>query len=274
MKLKSMLSTHYLWNAIKVGVKFYLNEMPPRKISLSMKRAIVLNKGETDELHRRVGYLRKSRDEALMELKAERLRLKVKKTNESREEIARSEEVHSEESKQIRRPSLADRSHLEQERPKSLFPPLAKGFNKSNFQSLSEPSTPTNALEFQSPSQSDLRSIGSLPNYRSVRLRKLQEGRLPGSACSLAKDIGYSLSDSISIISDFRAPMGDRNVDKNFLSKHRRRTSRVDFDDTLGMLKMQKDSSNIAKSIDIKNSCSEDSVAANGFSRRKKDYLI
>eukprot|EP00794_Sanderia_malayensis_P008257 gene8257-9139_t len=58
--------------------------MEQTKMSVSMKGAMVLNKNKSDELNRKVKHYRKSRDEILMELKAEKLRLALHKVQEER----------------------------------------------------------------------------------------------------------------------------------------------------------------------------------------------
>ncbi len=66
-----------------------LETTPQRKMSVSMKGAMVLNKNKSGELQKRVQHLRKSRDEVLMELKAQRLQIAIRQINDEREQAAK-----------------------------------------------------------------------------------------------------------------------------------------------------------------------------------------
>ena len=251
---------------MQTGPDSDLSKMPPRKMSLSMRRAMVLNKGEKDELQRRVSYLRKSRDETLMELKAERLRLQIKKINDSREEASRTEERNSEEVKPVRRFSVVDRNFVQKERPKSLFPPLAKGPGKSSFQSLSEPSSPTAALEFKSASQHDLRNIDSVSNYKSVRSRKIDQGKSASFDDSTRRKGIRSRSDYPSDMFGCRTASRDGIVDKGFIPIQDRKTSGSNFEDALAM---PKESFHFTRRVNKKNSCNDNKVSINGIACKK-----
>ena len=113
--------------------------MSTRKMSESMRRAIVLNKNESDELRKKVRYLTKSRDEALMELRAERLRLAIKRINDEREEAERNIDTS-----QMKRQLVFPEERKKQKNPTSLsLPRLCLPPEKSHLLSLSEPSSPT-----------------------------------------------------------------------------------------------------------------------------------
>ena len=231
-----------------------------------MRRAMVLNKGEKDELQRRVGYLRKSRDETLMELKAERFRLQIKKIHDSREEMTRTEERDSEEIKPVRRISVVDRNFVQKERPNSLFPPLAKTSGTNSFQSLSEPSSPTAASEFKSASQHDLRNIDTVPCYKSVCSRMIDEGKSAGSDGSTRRKGIRSRNGHHSDMFGFRTVRRDGKIDTGFIPIQGRKTSESTFEDALAM---PKETLDFAKRFNKKNSCNDNKVGINGFTCRK-----
>lgn len=107
-----------------------------------MKRAIVLNKGEIGELKKQVKHLRKTRDEALMELKTEKSRLQIVKKSKVREQPGYTEYRNAEDKTAGRKNSTLDSQLVKKERPKTLLPPLSNVTTKVSFGSLSEPSTP------------------------------------------------------------------------------------------------------------------------------------
>ena len=269
---------------MQAGVRPDLSEMSQKKISISMKRAMVLNKGETGELKRKVGYLRKSRDEALMELKAERLRLRVKKIHDSHDESSKKEEGSSEEElKVIRKLSVTDKKFVQNERPKSLFPPLTRGASVSNFRSASEPSTPTNALEFRSHGHSDLQDTESIYNQRSVRLRKVEQdiSRSYGGSQTEKGKLNRShfqsgLSDCRLVGSDSKLLNNDigngrtgGKLEHDVIAGHGRKISRANFEDKLTMLKMAKEPFNNERHVDKKNIYGVESTFVNGVTNRK-----
>ena len=269
---------------MQTGVQLDLSEMSQKKLSISMRRAMVLNKGETGELKRKVGYLRKSRDEALMELKAERLRLRVKNIQDNHEESSRKEEGNSEEEfKSIQKLSVADKKFVQNERPKSLFPPLTRGASMSNLGSASEPSTPINALEFKSQGHGDLQDAESVLNQRSVRLRKAEQDiprRYGGSKTEKGKPnrshFQSGLSDCRSVGGDGKFVNNDigngrtdGKLEHELIPVHGRKISRANFEDKLAMLRIVKESSITGRQVDKRNIYSVDSTFANRFVNRK-----
>ena len=226
-------------SSVEIGKPGKPSKMPRRKISLSMKRAIVLNKGKTDELQRRVNHLRKSRDETLMELKAERLRLEIKKINDNREEATRRE-AKADEIKTLRKLSLVDGHFVQHERPKTLLPPLAKGFNRNLFASLSEPSTPTSTLEHKNQKEVKIKDFDSAPLHHSFRKSKFLQGK--SSSFDEATESKGQLFGRSKRLDHCRKAWSDTKIEAELASLQGRKQSRSDFDGKYSKYRMTRDS--------------------------------
>ena len=103
-----------------------------------MKGAVVLNKMKSDELQKKVKHLRKTRDETLMELKAERLRLALKKIHGEREaRMQNDKEIIESEGKVCsnKKDSINDN--------RLVLPPIIKGLRSNVLGSVSEPCSPS-----------------------------------------------------------------------------------------------------------------------------------
>eukprot|EP00112_Aurelia_sp_Birch-Aquarium-sp1_P023730 Seg719.2 transcript_id=Seg719.2/GoldUCD/mRNA.D3Y31 product="hypothetical protein" protein_id=Seg719.2/GoldUCD/D3Y31 len=112
--------------------------MASRKMSVSMKGAVVLNKMKSDELQKKVKHLRKTRDETLMELKAERLRLALKKIHEERQAALQNDnEIIELEGKVCSKKNTSINSN------RLVLPPLINKSRSNVLGSVSEPCSPS-----------------------------------------------------------------------------------------------------------------------------------
>ena len=115
-----------------------IGSMASRKVSVSMKGAVVLNKMKSDELQKKVKHLRKTRDETLMELKAERLRLALKKIHDKREaEMQNDEEITELDGK------VCSKKNTSINNNRLVLPPLIKKLRSNVLGSVSEPCSPS-----------------------------------------------------------------------------------------------------------------------------------
>ena len=103
-----------------------------------MKGAVVLNKMKSDELQKKVKHLRKTRDETLMELKAERLRLALKKIHEKREAAMQNDEEISELDG-----TVCSKKNTSVNNNRLVLPPLIKKLRSNVLGSVSEPCSPS-----------------------------------------------------------------------------------------------------------------------------------